>query len=111
MVRTLLPGERVELAFLEFAEPSLEGLVEGLLGQDSRAGGWPVLIVPVFLSGGGDVAADLPGLVEMLCERFPGVRFETTGALGEDPQVLSAMAAAVAGLACSRPGSRASSRS
>jgi len=111
MVRVLLPAERVELAFLEFVEPTLEALVESLLAQDSGVAGRPVLIVPVFLSGGGHVAGDLPGLVETLRGRFPGVRFETTGALGEDPQVLSAMAAAVARLASSRPLSRDSSRS
>lgn len=110
-VRALLRAEKVEFAFLEFAEPSAEMLVDRPLGRDSGFAGRQVSIVPVFFSGGGQFTGDLPGLVETVCEGFAGVCFETVGTSGEDLRVLSAMAGAVGRFAFLRRRSRAGSRS
>ena len=50
-----------------------------------------ILIVPVFLGTGGHVRADLPALIETAC-RETGVPVTAVDAVGEDQQVLLAMA-------------------
>ena len=86
---------RVALSFMEFAPPSLADAAREL----DRAGVARVLVVPIFLSGGGHVAQDIPALVAAERTRFPHVTFEVSGALGEEPEVVAAMAAAVVRLA------------
>jgi sirohydrochlorin cobaltochelatase len=81
----------VVLSFMEFAPPSL---AEAALQLD-RAGAVRVLVVPIFLSGGGHVAQDIPALVAAERARFPHVTFEVAGALGEEPEVMAAMAVAI----------------
>jgi sirohydrochlorin cobaltochelatase len=51
-----------------------------------------VTVVPVFLGQGGHLLRDLPLLVEGMRAAHPGVRFKVVGAVGEDPDVLAAMA-------------------
>jgi sirohydrochlorin cobaltochelatase len=82
---------KVVLSFMEFAPPSL---AEAALELD-RAGAGRVLVVPIFLSGGGHVAQDIPALVAAERARYPHVTFEVAGALGEEPEVMAAMAAAI----------------
>jgi sirohydrochlorin cobaltochelatase len=86
---------KVVLSFMEFAPPSL---AEAALELD-RAGAVRVLIVPIFLSGGGHVAQDIPALVAAERARYPHVTFDVAGALGEEPEVTAAMAAAITRLA------------
>jgi sirohydrochlorin cobaltochelatase len=85
----------VRLAFMQFATPTLAEVVAELAeAEHSR-----VLVVPVFLSGGGHVAVDIPALVAPLAQVHPQISFLTCDALGEQPEVVQAMADAVVRLA------------
>ena len=92
---TKLDTCKVVLSFMEFAPPTLADAALEL----RRGGARRVLVVPVFLSGGGHVANDIPALVAKERARHPEVTFEVAGALGEEPEVTVAMVAAVARLA------------
>ena len=93
LVKKLAPTP-VALSFLEFAEPRFSEAV----AQLRAAGARQVLVTPIFLSGRGHVANDVPGLVEAERARYPEMGFVVTGAIGEEPEVASAMAAAIARL-------------
>ena len=90
-----LPEARVSLSFMEFAKPTLTEATAEVVSAGARR----VLVVPVFLSGGGHVANDIPALVAAEKARHPDVAFEVSGALGEEPEVSAGMCSAVARLA------------
>ena len=81
----------VALSFMEFAEPTFAAAVEELRARGASR----VLVVPIFLSGGGHVAKDIPELVRPARERYPDMSFATCGAIGEEPEVAQGMKAAV----------------
>jgi len=83
------PDCAVSLAFLELMTPSLPDEVATLVAQGVRE----VAIVPIFLGQGGHLLRDLPLLLDGLRAAHPGVSFTTVPAVGEDPDVLAAMAA------------------
>jgi sirohydrochlorin cobaltochelatase len=91
----VLAPATVRVAFMEYAAPTLEDAVVEI----RRAGRVRVLVVPVFLSGGGHVAHDIPRLVAPLQERHPDMHFAISGAIGEEPEVVGAMSDAVRRLA------------
>ena len=86
----LLP-RKVALSFMEFSRPSFAEAASLL----SREGKTRILVVPIFLSGGGHVANDIPALVARERARYPNITFEVAGALGEEPEVVAAMSAAI----------------
>jgi sirohydrochlorin cobaltochelatase len=94
-IATRLPRTKVALSYMEFARPNLEEAVLDLADAGVRR----VLVVPVFLSGGGHVANDIPALVAAERARHPGIAFEVAGALGEEREVAAGMAMAVTRLA------------
>jgi sirohydrochlorin cobaltochelatase len=83
------PDVSVSLAFLELMTPSLPDEVEVLVARGVRE----VTVVPIFLGQGGHLLRDLPLLLERLRASHPEVHFSTVPAVGEDPDVLQAMAA------------------
>jgi siroheme synthase-like protein len=69
------------LAFMQFAGPTLEEVVE-----DSRERGVARLrILPLFMASAGHVEKDVLPLVEELRNRYPGMELEVLTAVGEDP--------------------------
>ncbi|MET0592976.1 MAG: CbiX/SirB N-terminal domain-containing protein [Polyangiaceae bacterium] len=94
-IASRLPQARVALSFMEFAQPTLSEAAADLAGSGARR----VLVVPVFLSGGGHVANDVPALVAAEKARHPAIEFEVSGALGEEPEVAAGMCSAVERLA------------
>jgi sirohydrochlorin cobaltochelatase len=82
------PDCTVSLAFLELMTPALPDEVAALVAQGVR----DITIVPVFLGQGGHLLRDLPQLMETLHADYPDVRFAKVPAVGEDPDVLAAMA-------------------
>ena len=94
-LQAALPGRRVALAFMEFAEPTLAAAADELVSGSSSH----VLVVPVFLSGGGHVGRDIPVLVDEVKRRHPQLRVSVAGATGEEPEVAAAMVAAIARVA------------
>jgi sirohydrochlorin cobaltochelatase len=81
----------VALSFLDFAKPTFAEAT----GAVRDAGAKRVLVVPLFLSGGGHVAKDIPKLIEPMRVLHPDMIFETTGAVGEEPEVAAAMKSVV----------------
>jgi len=94
LAQSLRP-RKVALSFMEFSRPTL---AEAALELD-RDGAKRILVVPIFLSGGGHVANDIPALVARERARYPTLTFEVAGALGEEPEVVAAFAAAITRLA------------
>ena len=81
------PDTLVELAFLEFMQPSLEGSI----ASQVSAGAKEVVVVPVFFGQGGHLRNDFPVLLSACQEKFPGVALSATSAVGEDEAVLQAI--------------------
>ena len=90
-LRAAAPALPVRLAFLDFMAPTLPEAADALVA----AGCTRIVVVPMFLGAGGHVRQDLPRLRDALRAAHPAVDFELAGAIGEQPEVLAAMAAAV----------------
>ena len=82
----------VELAYLEFMEPTLEQAIAALARNGVKA----IRVVPVFLGQGGHVKEDLPKLIAAALEKHGGVSIHLEPAIGEQPIVIEAIAAAIA---------------
>jgi len=94
-VARLAPDRGVVLAYLQLAEPDLEGALRAC----AHGGGRTALVVPVFLSGGGHILRDVPRAVQQAAVEVGTMQVRCAGALGEEPEVLAGMAAACARLA------------
>jgi sirohydrochlorin cobaltochelatase len=90
-----LAPAKVRLAFMEFSPPALDDVV----AEVCRGGARRILVVPIFLSGGGHVANDIPKLVDAERQRHPEANFVLCGAIGEEREVAAGMLEAVARLA------------
>ena len=88
IVQAQQPDVTVALAFLELMTPSLPDLV----AQFVQDGCNEMTVVPVFLGQSGHVLRDVPPLVESLRNRYPALTLKLAGAVGEDADVLSAIA-------------------
>jgi sirohydrochlorin cobaltochelatase len=88
-LRDKLPAAAIGLAFLEHG-PSLDEVVAALVGK----GAGSIRVVPVFLGQGGHVKEDLPRLVAAAAR--PGVQIHLDKPIGEQPEVVEAIAAAIA---------------
>jgi sirohydrochlorin cobaltochelatase len=76
-----LGEDRVALAFMEFAGPTL---IE-TLGKARADGTRSVKLLPLFLSAGGHVSRDIPRLVHGAGLRFPDMEIELLSPIGEHP--------------------------
>jgi sirohydrochlorin cobaltochelatase len=85
-----LPAVSVGLAYLEHG-PSLEETVTALVAKGVAS----IRVVPVFLGQGGHVKEDLPRLVSETAR--PGVTLSLAKPIGEQPEVIEAIASAIAG--------------
>lgn len=90
-VRDRLRSEsvRVELAYLEIMKPSLEEAARLLLAEGARS----VTVVPLFLGQGKHLKHDLPQMIADLRRDHASAEFRVTAALGDDPEMLAAIAA------------------
>ena len=79
----------VTIAYLELMSPTLEEAIAAL-GVNT------VRVVPVFLGQGGHVKADLPKLVANAQKKHASVTIRLEPAIGEQPTVIEAIAAAIA---------------
>jgi len=84
-----LPAVSVGLAFLEHG-PSLDEIVGALIAKGAAS----IRVVPVFLGQGGHVKDDLPRLVREAAR--PGTNLFLEQPIGEQPQVIEAIASAIA---------------
>lgn len=83
-----LPGVAVSLAFLELMTPRLPELVKELVD----GGCHDITVVPIFFGQGGHVLRDLPLMIEQLKTDYPYLRLNAAAAVGENAEVLSAIA-------------------
>jgi sirohydrochlorin cobaltochelatase len=81
------PHVRVELAFLELMQPSLEEAISVLTGDGVNE----VVVVPVFFGQGGHLRNDFPILLSACQDKFPDIQLSATPAVGEDEAVLQAI--------------------
>ena len=88
IIRRERPDLFVELAFLELMEPRLPELARDLAAR----GCTEMKVVPVFFGQGGHVLRDLPLLIDRLRADHPQMRIEAAAAVGEDVDVLNAIA-------------------
>ncbi len=86
--REFEPANIVKLAFLEFMTPDLATAGAELAALGCRQ----VDIVPLFLGAGGHVRKDLPVLLSALQAQHPQVAWQLHRAVGEQPDVVEAMA-------------------
>ena len=95
-LRGLLPDTQVELAFLELMRPDIETAVTALVARGAQR----VRVVPVFLAQGGHVKRDLPAKIDALranlCAAHPDLSIELEPAIGEQGEVIDAIARSVA---------------
>lgn len=78
--RRHFPHTRVELAFLERAEPTFEATLEQLFEDDTVT---EAVVVPLFFSAGAHVANDIPPLIEAFRKKAPGKKVIVTAAIGQ----------------------------
>lgn len=79
---------QVELAFLEFLEPTLEQACDRL----AAAGVTRIAVLPMFIAQSGHVRRDLPAQLDAARARHPLLRIDLATAVGEDPRVQAVMA-------------------
>lgn len=87
-----LPAVAVVLAFLEHGT-SLEEAIAALAAK----GAGSIRVVPVFFGQGGHLKKDLPSLMAQARRAFPGLDLLQDTAIGENPAVIEAIAAVIAG--------------
>jgi len=80
------------LAFLELMQPSLPDCVAALYADGVR----DLRVVPVFLGAGGHLKEDLPKLAAELSARFKDLQISVEPPIGEQPEVIAAIARAIA---------------
>jgi sirohydrochlorin ferrochelatase len=77
------PDLRVEAAFLDLADPSLDDVVDRLVAE----GHDEIVVVPLLLSEAYHARVDVPSVIEAATERHDGVRIEITDVLGLEPAI------------------------
>ena len=92
--RALQPGWDVRVAFLELMTPTLADAGAAMVAS----GRTQVDIVPLFLGTGGHVRQDLPALLKALRVAHPGVQWRLHRPIGEQADVIAAIALAATNL-------------
>jgi len=87
-LRQKQPATRVELAFLECMDPTLESAV-AKLAQD---GAGHITVVPLFLAQGGHLKRDLPNMVQDIRQRHPSLHIHVSKAIGDSEELTNAIA-------------------
>jgi sirohydrochlorin ferrochelatase len=92
-VEALAPGWRARVAHMEIATPS----IEEALAECAQQGAEEVVVLPLFLTPGRHLAADVPDLVARGARRHPALRVRVAPALGE-AEALPELIVSLAGL-------------
>lgn len=82
----------IEVAFLELMTPALDEAVARLVARGARR----VRVVPMFLGQGGHLKRDLPVLAQAIRARHPGLELVLAPAIGEQAEVIAALATLIA---------------
>ena len=89
-IQALRPELMVRLAFLEFMAPTLAEAGSEL----AAAGCTKISVLPMFLGVGGHVRRDLPQMLDAMRLTTPNCQIDVTAAIGEQDNVMQAMALA-----------------
>ncbi len=81
--------ELYSAAFLELAEPTLEGAVVELLCSGARR----IIVTPYFLTMGMHLTRDLPAILDAIREKHPGLELVATPPLDGHPSLAGILAA------------------
>lgn len=76
-------GDKVQGAFLQFAEPDIPAAVEELV----RSGVREIAVMPLFLYPGNHIVEDIPALLREEEEKYPGIEFILLPYLGADERI------------------------
>jgi sirohydrochlorin cobaltochelatase len=87
-VRRQRPENPIVLAFLEIMQPTLEAAVAELVDEGASS----IMVFPLFMAQGGHLKSDLPRLLEPLRASYPNVPIALEAALGDVPEITSAIA-------------------
>jgi sirohydrochlorin cobaltochelatase len=79
-----LGEDRVRLAYMQSVPPTLFHIAH----ESARDGINHLRVLPLFLSGGGHVAQDIPELVASVKTKLPQLEIDVLPAIGEDPRIL-----------------------
>jgi sirohydrochlorin cobaltochelatase len=91
-VRAQRPDAQVALAYLELMQPDLATAAAQLVQCGCRQ----IDVVPLFLGAGGHVRRDMPLQLQRLQSEHVGTRWTLHDPIGEHPDVIEAIARAVA---------------
>lgn len=83
MVRKKLPDMPIEIAYMEFCEENIEHGIKTL----SEMGVDEIKAVPYFLFEGIHIRKDIPGEIEEILKKYPGVKVEMGHTLGVDERL------------------------
>ena len=83
MVKAKLPDDVIEYAFMEFSDRTIEKGVSALVAQ----GVTEIKIVPYFLFLGIHLKEDIPNMVALCAENFPGVKIVMGEPFGIDERL------------------------
>lgn len=87
-VRALAPRMPVACAYLEHTTPDLPTVATQLIASHADE----IWVRPLFLGVGRHAREDLPALMDTLRLQHPQVRFHLQASVGEEAQVLDALA-------------------
>lgn len=87
-LRQQRPDCRVELAFLESMQPTLQAVAAALTEEGVRR----LTVVPLFLAQGGHLREDLPRLVDGIRRDLPGLEITVATAIGDSADLTNAIA-------------------
>jgi sirohydrochlorin ferrochelatase len=74
-------GQVLYGAHMELAHPCIEDVVSELWGKGVKN----FVVVPYFLYHGMHIEHDIPGILEDMKSRFPGISYTLGQPIGEDP--------------------------
>lgn len=83
IVKPKLDGIYAECAFLEFAEPTLGGLIEEMAKGEFDS----IFVIPYFLYSGNHVSRDIPEILEKFRTKYPKISIKLGEPLGIDERL------------------------
>jgi sirohydrochlorin cobaltochelatase len=90
-IRSLAPGLRVELSYVDHEPPSVSGALSALAGE-----GVPVVVVPLLLVAASHSKSDIAGALQRARVADPGFRVVYGRPLGAHPLLLDVLAERIA---------------
>jgi sirohydrochlorin ferrochelatase len=88
-----MANSQVDVAFLEFASPSIENALLGLFNDKVTE----VLVLPYFLSAGNHVVRDIPEEISKVLAQWPDKKITLLPHIGALDSMVGAIAGAFAG--------------